>query len=414
MKIHIIGGGIIGLSTAWYLTEQGCEVTVIDSSDLLDGTSHGNAGMVVPSHFVPMAAPGVITQGLKWLLDAKSPFYVKPRMSLDLLNWTWQFYKSSTNEHVKRASPVLRDFNELSRKLYEEFSFGSSSSFDYEKKGLLMLYQTVHQEKEEKEFAEKAHAIGMNVEILDEQKIKQLEPGISINARGGIYFPDDAHLYPGRFLSGMIQQLKARNVTFLTGKEVIDIKTKNGKVSSVQFLDNEILEVDKLVICSGSWTAKVLQKVGVKLLLQDGKGYSFTLQNPKLRPQIPTILSEAKVAVTPMGNDLRIGGTLEISNFSTKINEKRLQGIHESMERYYPDLEVPFPEKKEVWYGYRPCSPDGLPYIGQVPEIDNLYVGTGHGMMGMSLGPATGKLLAEQLLGLSKSIDDSLFKVARF
>ncbi|MFT7273957.1 MAG: D-amino-acid dehydrogenase, partial [Spirosomataceae bacterium] len=226
MKIHIIGGGIIGLSTAWYLTEQGCEVTVIDSSDLLDGTSHGNAGMVVPSHFVPMAAPGVITQGLKWLLDAKSPFYVKPRMSLDLLNWTWQFYKSSTNEHVKRASPVLRDFNELSRKLYEEFSFGSSSSFDYEKKGLLMLYQTVHQEKEEKEFAEKAHAIGMNVEILDEQKIKQLEPGISINARGGIYFPDDAHLYPGRFLSGMIQQLKARNVTFLTGKEVIDIKTK--------------------------------------------------------------------------------------------------------------------------------------------------------------------------------------------
>lgn len=149
-------------------------------------------------------------------------------------------------------------------------------------------------------------------------------------------------------------------------------------------------------------------------MLQDGKGYSFTLKNPENRPQIPTILSEAKVAVTPMGNDLRIGGTLEISNFSRKINNKRLQGIHESMGRYYPDLSIPFPEKQDVWYGYRPCSPDGLPYIGQVPTLKNVFVGTGHGMMGMSLGPATGKLLSEQMLGLQTSIDDSMFKLNRF
>ncbi len=414
MKIHIIGGGIIGLSTAWYLTEQGCEVTIIDSSNLTNGTSHGNAGMIVPSHFVPMAAPGVITQGLKWLLDAKSPFYVKPRLSLELLNWTWQFYKASTAEHVKNASPVLRDFNELSRNLYEEFSFNKSAGFDYEKKGLLMLYQTAHQEKDELEFAEKANELGMKVEVLNEQKLKQLEPDVNIDARGGIYFPDDAHLYPNHFLSEIVKQLKARNVTFLINREVADLKTKKGKLTSLQFFDNESIDVDNLVICTGSWTAKILQKVGVKMLLQDGKGYSFTMKNPLLRPRIPTILSEAKVAVTPMGNDLRIGGTLEISNFSTKINKKRLQGIHESMARYYPDLEVPFPHKKEIWHGYRPCSPDGLPYIGQVPKISNLFVGTGHGMMGMSLGPATGKLLSEQILGLETSINDSLFIVGRF
>lgn len=414
MKIHIIGGGIVGLSTAWYLTEQGCKVTIIDSSDLTDGTSHGNAGMIVPSHFVPMAAPGVITQGLKWLFDAKSPFYVKPRLSFDLLKWTWQFYEASTKEHVKKASPVLRDFNELSRNLYEEFNQEIGADFDYEKKGLLMLYQTAHQEKDELEFAEKANELGMKVEVLDEQKLKQLEPDININARGGIYFPDDAHLYPNHFLKNLITKLKERNVVFLMKKEVAEIKTKNGKVNSLQFADNEIVEVDNLVICSGSWTAKILQKVGVKMLLQDGKGYSFTMKNPPLRPRIPTILSEAKVAVTPMGKDLRIGGTLEISNFSTKINEKRLRGIHESMERYYPEINVPLPDKKDVWFGYRPCSPDGLPYIGQVPEISNLFVGTGHGMMGMSLGPATGKLLSEQILGFKTSINDSMFKVGRF
>lgn len=414
MKVHIVGGGIIGLSAAWYLVEQGCEVTIIDSSDLSDGTSHGNAGMIVPSHFVPMAAPGVITQGLKWLLDAKSPFYVKPRLSLDLLQWTWKFYQSSTENHVKKASPILQKFNELSRDLYEEFSTKEGFDFAFEKKGLLMLYQTAHQEKDELEFAEKANALGMAVEVLSAQGLKKLEPDVKINARGGIFFPHDTHLYPNRFIINLIEQLKTKGVTFLLNKNVSGFEEQGDKIIALTCKDHERIEVDKLVICGGSWTAKILQKAGIKLMLQDGKGYSFTLKNPKDRPRIPTILAEAKVAVTPMGNDLRIGGTLEISNFSTEIDQKRLQGIHESMGRYYPELQVPFPEKEAVWFGYRPCSPDGLPYVGAVPNFKNLYVGTGHGMMGMSLGPATGKLLAEQILGLETSINDSMFSIGRF
>ncbi len=414
MKVHLIGGGIIGLSAAWYLSEQGCEVTIIDNTDLSDGTSHGNAGMIVPSHFVPLAAPGVITQGLKWLLDPKSPFYVKPRLSPELLRWTWQFYKSGTAAHVKKSAPVLRDFNENSRELYDAFSKLPGFDFAFEKKGLLMLYQTAHQEHEELQFAEKAHQLGMAVEVLSPEKIRTLEPTVKINARGGIFFPHDTHLYPNRFIENLVKQLRLRGVQFRLNKTVNDFREENDKISSLIFADGETLPVKNLLICGGSWTAKILQKAGVKMMLQDGKGYSFTLKNPENRPKIPTILSEAKVAVTPMGNDLRIGGTLEISNFSTKINNKRLQGIHESMGRYYPDLPIPFPKKQDVWYGYRPCSPDGLPYIGQVPTLKNVFVGTGHGMMGMSLGPATGKLLSEQMLGLQTSIDDSMFRLDRF
>lgn len=414
MKIHIIGGGIIGLSTAWYLTEQGVEVTLIDDTDLTDGTSHGNAGMIVPSHFVPLASPGIITQGMKWLFDSKSPFYVKPRIDIDFFQWLWRFYRSCSVENVKKATPILRDFNELSRDLYNDFATQPDFEFAYEKKGLLMLYQTKHQQEDEIEFAEKANEIGMAVEILNETQLRQLEPEVKINAIGGIYFPNDTHLYPNLFIKNAIEQLKRKGVKFILNKKVNDITVKNGKVCAIKLANNEEVSVNKLVVTGGSWTAKILKKAGVKLLLQDGKGYSFTLKNMENKPQIPTILTEGKVAVTPMGNDLRIGGTLEISNLSKEIKRNRLKGIHETMKLFYPEIEIAFPENKDVWVGYRPCSADGLPYIGNVDVVKNLFVGTGHGMMGMSLGPATGKLLSEQILNLPKSIDDSLFRVGRF
>lgn len=174
------------------------------------------------------------------------------------------------------------------------------------------------------------------------------------------------------------------------------------------------MSIDRLLLSSGSWTARILKKLGIKMLLQDGRGYSFTLKNPPLRPVIPTILTEAKVAVTPMGQDLRVGGSLELSNLSKKINPKRLAGIYESMPSYYPDLRFENPRLDEIWQGYRPCTPDGMPYIGQSKEVENLTVATGHGMMGMSLGPASGKLVSELMMHEKPSIETRLFKLNRF
>lgn len=414
MHIHIIGGGIIGLSTAWYLEEAGYEVTVIDATNLQEGTSHGNAGMIVPSHFMPLAAPGVIAQGLRWMLNNKSPFYVKPRLNLDLAQWLWRFYRSCTPENVAQAIPVLKAYNEWSKHLYQEFAQHPKFDFCFEKKGLLMLYRDAAVGHEEREMAEQAAELGMEVESLDAEAVQKLETGTKVDVLGGVYYPGDAHLYPNLFIQQLYRELRAKGVHFLTGRTVQDFRTDQKGVSELLLDDGQQIACQQVVLAAGSWTAQLAKKIGVKILLQDGKGYSTTVRQPVERPSIPTILTEAKVAITPMGEDLRIGGTLEISNLSTRINQARLEGIMESLPKYYPNLEVDFPKLETVWYGFRPCTPDGLPYMGFSQKHPNLFIATGHAMMGMSMGPASGKLVAQMISGKSTEIPVDLFEVERF
>ena len=413
-NIHIVGGGIIGLCTAWYLKKEGCEVTIIDRDDFLDGTSYGNAGMIVPSHFVPMATPGVITQGLKWLLNSKSPFYIKPRLNLDLLQWLWHFYRSANVRQAEKAMPVLYELNERSRDLYKTMAAESGFDFGFEERGLLMLYKTQKQAKEEKELAEKAHQLGVEAELLDGNALKRLEPEMEMDVLGGIYFPGDAHLYPNLLMKQLVVRLRELGVQFISNTSIVSFDIKGSKVEALRTSTENRIPTEKILISSGSWTGLLLKKAGVKIHLQDGKGYSITLRETKNRPRIPTILSEAKVAITPMGNDLRIGGTLELSGLSQRISQMRVKGIIESIPAYYKNLEVSFAEKAPVWKGYRPCTPDGMPYIGKSDTFTNCYVGTGHGMMGLSLGAVTGKLISELMTGQQPMMDLQPFRLNRF
>lgn len=413
-KVHILGGGVIGLCCAWYLRKEGFAVTVIDRGNLTQGTSFGNAGMIVPSHFIPMASPGVITKGLKWMLNSKSPFYIRPRLSLPLTQWLWKFYRSSSSRHVRACMPVLRSIHEWSRELYREFANSPGFEFDFQQRGLLMLFQTLKQEKEELEVAEMAHELGLDAKMVEGADLARLEPEMELEARGGVYFPGDAHLYPDKFLLQLRKELCDLGVQFQIGKEVVGLLARENKLIGYVEGSGEKTEVDQMVVAAGAWTGRIMRSIGFMLPLQDGKGYSFTLREPGVKPRIPTILSEAKVAITPMGADLRIGGTLELSGMSIKVNEKRLKGMLESIPRYYRNLDTGAIQIKQAWQGYRPCSPDGMPYIGGVPGIKNLFLATGHGMMGMSLGPATGKLISQLISRQKTSLDTHLFRTDRF
>lgn len=413
-SIHIIGGGIVGLCSAWYLVKAGYQVTVIDKNDFTDGTSFGNAGMIVPSHFVPMAAPGVITQGLKWLLNSKSPFYIKPRIDSDLIQWLWNFYRSANSKKVEQAMPVLYNLNEKSKNLYKKIAAAENFDFGFEERGLLMLYKTQKQAREEEKLAEKAHRLGIKTETLDTNGLKKLEPKMEFDVLGGIYFPGDAHLYPNLFIKQMMTVLKKCGVEFKSEKEIIDFKISGSKIKSLIDKQGKGIVVENVLLCSGSWTGLLLKKLGIKIHLQDGKGYSITLTKSNTRPQIPTILSEAKVAITPMGSDLRIGGTLEISGLSNKISKSRVQGIVESIPAYYKNLDIDFSPTTKIWKGYRPCTPDGMPYIGKSKSISNLIVGTGHGMMGLSLGAVTGKIISQIATDEKLLVDINPFRLDRF
>jgi D-amino-acid dehydrogenase len=413
MKIGILGGGIIGLSSAYYLNREGHNVTIIDQSDLSDGCSHGNAGMIVPSHFVPLAAPGMISKGLRWMFDSTSPFYVKPRFDKELIKWGYHFYRSATKEHVQKSAPALKEISLLSKSLYREWKQQLPFDFGYDERGLLMLYQTKETEHEEAETAKMARKYGIEAHILSSSEVQKLEPYVKVNSRGAVYFPGDAHLIPQKLVSHLINYLKDKGVQFQSATTILDFITENQKIKIIK-TDKGEFAFDEVIMALGSWSGKVSQQLHLNLPMQAGKGYSFLLNDVLKNVRIPSIFLEARVAVTPMANSLRFGGTMEIGGVNHSINMNRVKGIVDSIPKYYPNMKISMPLKEKVWHGLRPCSPDGLPYIGRSDKFKNLVITTGHSMMGLSLGPATGLLVAEIIDHKKSSMDIELFRPFRF
>ena len=410
--IIIIGGGIIGLSSAYFLQKEGHQVTVIDKSDLSSGASFVNAGYLTPSHIIPLASPGMIAKGIKWMFNSASPFYMKPRFDMDFLKWSWYFHRASTKENVEKAIPLIKEINLLSRDLFLDIkASGNLGDFQLERKGLLMLYKTDKAGEDEMMVAEKAKHLGLEVELLNKQQLDAIEPNVKINAKGAIHYECDAHMTPNEFMPRMVKYLTAVGVSIKTNEEVIDISVSNNNINEI-ITPKGSYKADEVVLAAGSWSGVLSKKLGIKLPIQAGKGYRINVPRPT-GITFPAILMEAKVAVTPMNGFTRFAGTMEFSGINTIIHKKRVQAIANAAKNYYPEIEVNLEEIANAQSGMRPVSPDGLPYIGRSSAIDNLTFATGHAMMGWSLGPATGKLVTELIDGKKTSMDISAFRPDR-
>ena len=412
-SVGIIGGGINGLFSAYYLQQLGCQVTIIDRGSFADGCSFGNAGMIVPSHIVPLAQPGMMAKGLRWMLSSSSPFYVKPRLSLGLLKWGYLFWKNSTEAHVKRSIPVLRDLSFLSKQLFQEFNQTGAVDFNWQERGLLMLYKNAETEAEMREEAHVANAAGVEAFVLSGQDVQALEPDVQTDVRGAVFYRGDAHINPNALILGLVAHLRRNGVTILENQTVQDFGVANQSVRQVVTNENSH-QFDEIVIASGAWSPLMTQKLGISLPLQGGKGYSFMLNDVAKNINTPAIMLEARTTATPINNHLRFAGTMEIAGTDMGVNPNRVRGIVQSINQYYPDIQVDMPEIETVWRGLRPCSPDGLPYIGRAKTLKNVTLATGHGMMGISLGPATGKLISEIVTVRKTSMPIAAFEPSRF
>jgi D-amino-acid dehydrogenase len=410
----VVGAGVIGLSTAYYCARRGHRVTVLDRNPVQrDGCSFGNAGMIVPSHFVPLAAPGMVALGLKWMWNPESPFWIKPRLSLELLEWSYRFWRASTAEHVRRSAPLIRDLSLASRACFEELSTIPDGGFGLEKRGLLMLCKTNHALEEEAKTADRAKELGIPAEVLGAAQTAELDPGVRMDIAGSVYFPKDCHLSPQRFMATLLRQLEAMGVEFRWETEVDKVVKKGDRIEGIS-TNHGIFQAEEYVLCGGSWSPNLVADLNLDLPMQAGKGYSLTLPHPRQLPKICSIFTEARVAVTPMGSTLRIGGTMEIAGLNEDINPVRVRGIIKAVPKYYPDFKIEDFYGIQPWRGLRPCSPDGLPYLGRTRRYRNLIVATGHAMMGLSLGPITGQLVS-QILGAEKTeIDLSLLSPDRY
>lgn len=407
-NIIIIGGGIVGLSTAYFLQKEEHQVTVIDKSDITSGASFVNAGYITPSHIIPMASPGKIAQGIKWMFDSSSPFYIKPRWDPDFFRWAWYFHKSSTAAKVEKAIPVIKDINILSRGLFQDMkASGDMGDFQLERKGLLMIYKTDKAFEHEMEVAEKAGFLGLEVSELDKSQLDNIEPDIKMDAKGAIHYECDGHTTPTELMPTLLDHLKNAGVRIQTNEEVREVLVSNAKISEITTSERKYT-ADEIVLAAGSWSGILAKKLGIKLPLQAGKGYRIDVPRPT-GITMPAILIEASMAVSPMKGFTRFAGTMEFSGINSKIRKERVLAIVNGAKKYYPELEITPEEIADAKTGLRPVSPDGLPYIGRSKAIDNLTFATGHAMMGWSLGPATGKLVTEIIDGKKTSMDVSAF-----
>lgn len=416
MNCLIIGGGIIGLSTARFLIDRGCEVRILEKTDGSDGCSTGNAGMITPSHFVPLASPGMVSQGIRWMFDSKSPFFVRPRLSLDLVDWGLKFMRSATARHVENSGPPLVELSLLSKSIFLEWLKIGPFDCDFAQKGIVMYFKTAKTGDEEIHLAEKARAVfGLDVEILSRENCRSNEPFLKPDVLGGVHYRCDATLHPQAFIRQLKADLEARGVRFFYEKEVTGMEKKGRRVAAV-FCENERFEADSFVLAAGSWSAELAKKFDLKLPMQPGKGYSITLEHVEKQLNLPAILCEARVAMTPMGHRLRLGGTMEIDSLSreNRINRTRMEGILAGVASFFPDLNMELTAEKHIWHGLRPLSPDGLPFIGRAKNLENLFIGTGHAMMGLGLGPATGRLISELIFEEKPAMNLSVFEPGRF
>ena len=409
--VLIIGAGVIGACMAHYLLDAGREVTIIDKGRLGGGASHGNAGYIVPSHATPLASPTSLREGITGLLNPDSPFYIKPRFNIELFRWLTRFALASRQSQADRNRPILRDLSMLSAELFQDLIPRGELDCDYEKLGLLEAYNDHDRFDEGKVEAQQLLDIGLNLTILDRDETLATEPALREDIVGSVLMQQDAHLNPARFMAEMGQWLIGRGANVLTETEVTGVSVTGRSVTALHTPTGDHT-ANEYVLAAGSWSPLIGNQLGLRIPIQPAKGYSITQERPENGPRLPTLLMESRVAITPFGRLLRYAGTLEMAGIDTSINERRVQAINDAIPRYYKS----WPETPivETWAGMRPVTPDGLPIIGRPAHLDNLFLATGHAMLGLSLSAATGHLAAQYLTGLPPDLDLTPFRPARF
>jgi D-amino-acid dehydrogenase len=314
---------------------------------------------------------------------------------------------------MEKNIPPLNELLHLSRALTSQIRDELGNHFRMEEVGCFMLYKSATTEKHEIELAKEAASLGIETKIFDAKGVQEMEPDVEVNVRGGILYPIDCHLHPGDLMQTIHQYLQSNGVKFQLNTSIEGFE-KNGRKVTKVITDKGDFTADEFVLATGSWLPIVTKHLGIELLLQAGKGYSMTFENVERNLHQPAILVDDRVAMTPMGSDLRMGGTMEISGLHSPMLIKRVQAIFKAAKNYYPNLPISFPSSDKIWWGWRPLSPDGLPYIGRHSTFDNLVLSGGHAMLGLSLAAATGKLVEEIVGGKKLSMDITAFDVERY
>ena len=411
VDVAVIGGGVVGVASAAFLAERGARVVLLERGEICSGASYGNAGWISPSHGTPLPSPGVVRQALRWLLDADSPFYVKPRFDLELALWLLEFLRASS---AARARSTLRANRELilaSLALYEKLAAEPGSDFGFARRGLVVACESPDGMEHARAELDALAELGGGGRELGNAELRALVPQLSPELRGGIYFPADAHLDPERLVQALARRAAANGAALWTRQEVLELELRGRRIERIVATRGE-LRAAEVVLAAGAWSPQLGAQLGLRLPVQAAKGYSVTVRRPADFGEHPVLLSEAKVALTPLGDALRFAGTLELAGLDLRVNARRVAAILRAVGRFLPGLAAG--PRIETWRGLRPLTPDDRPIIGRPRAFENLVVATGHGMSGISQAPMTAQLVAEICRGEAPGLPLGPFSPDRF
>ncbi len=411
-QVLVIGGGVIGAMSAWYLTEKGYSVTVVDRDRFGAACSHGNCGYICPSHVLPLAQPGAIAKTLKAMTKPNSPFAIRPKASLDFISWFWKFYRQCEQEKMLRAGRFRHELLQSSMDLYRQLIEQEQIDCEWQEAGLLFVYD---KEEEFESYSRMEELIkkefGIGATSYDSRSLERFEPALKPGLGGAWHYEGDCHIRPDKFLSSIKARLEGRGTVFIDGCDIADFHTEAGGAKAVSSSLGSF-EADHFVVATGAMTPLLNKHLGMRVPIQPGKGYSLTMPKPTLMPKVPIIFEDSHVAITPMETAYRIGSTMEFVGYDTSISRKRLKLLTDAAEKY---LHEPYSDSiEEEWFGWRPMTWDGRPIIDRSPRMSNVWIAAGHSMLGLSMATGTGKLIAEMIGEEDTHIDASGFSASRF
>ena len=409
--VLILGGGVIGLACALYLLREGRSVTVLEQGTAGGATSHGNCGTITPSHAMPLAMPGIITQALRWMTQADAPLRVAPRLDFPLLAWMLKFARLCNWSDFKRLTAAKAPLLKLSRRALEDLIRSEKLDCEFETLGTLTVYRDPSAFEKSAWLPQALRDVGLPVETLDGAACRAREPVLNDSIVGGYFHPLDAHLRPNRYVAELARAVREKGGEICESTAISGFRLESGRIESVTTSGDEFSGRD-VVFALGAWSPLLARQLDLRIPIQPGKGYSITYTRPQHCPRIPLALKERAVCVTGWSSGYRLGSTMEFAGYDGSLNRTRLDALRRGAAEYLVEPEGP--QVLEEWYGWRPMTHDDLPILGRAANVQNLTLATGHGMLGVTMSAATGLLIGELVAGRAPSIDMAAFNPSRF